>query len=72
MDLYPQPRGREASVEYVPGRRTPPGAASRPRGTTPPLGSAPMTSTGLRDGVRTVSETVSETELQKIRKLRNS
>jgi ClpP class serine protease len=24
MDLYPQPRGREASVEYVPGRRLPP------------------------------------------------
>jgi serine dehydrogenase proteinase len=25
MDLYPQPRGREASVEYVPGRRSSPG-----------------------------------------------
>lgn len=24
MDLYPQPRGREASVEYVPGPRLPP------------------------------------------------
>jgi ClpP class serine protease len=25
MDLYPQPRGRESSVEYVPGRPLPPG-----------------------------------------------
>ena len=25
MDLYPQPRGREAAVEYVPGRPLPPG-----------------------------------------------
>jgi ClpP class serine protease len=24
MDLYPQPRGRESSVEYVPGPRVPP------------------------------------------------
>ena len=24
MDLYPQPRGRDASVEYVPGPRLPP------------------------------------------------
>jgi hypothetical protein len=24
MDLYPQPRGREASVEYVPGPNLPP------------------------------------------------
>jgi hypothetical protein len=24
MDLYPQPRGREASVEYVPGPQLPP------------------------------------------------
>jgi hypothetical protein len=24
MDLYPQPRGREASVEYVPGPQVPP------------------------------------------------
>ncbi len=25
MDLYPQPRGRESAVEYVPGRPLPPG-----------------------------------------------
>src|SRR3954470_15630431 len=25
MDLYPQPRGRETGVEYVPGRPLPPG-----------------------------------------------
>src|ERR1700704_3742253 len=29
MDLYPQPRGREASVEYVPGPRLPPLAPPR-------------------------------------------
>jgi len=25
MELYPQPRGRESSVEYAPGRPAPPG-----------------------------------------------
>jgi ClpP class serine protease len=33
MDLYPQPRGREASVEYAPGPRLPPLAP--PRNDTP-------------------------------------
>lgn len=34
MDLYPQPRGREASVEYVPGPQLPP--LLPPRHDTPP------------------------------------
>ncbi|HEX9097826.1 MAG TPA: hypothetical protein VF990_17200 [Candidatus Dormibacteraeota bacterium] len=34
MDLYPQPRGREASVEYVPGPQLPP--LLPPRHKTPP------------------------------------
>jgi hypothetical protein len=29
MDLYPQPRNREASVEFFPGRRDPRGPQSR-------------------------------------------
>jgi ClpP class serine protease len=36
LDLYPQPRGREASVEYVPGGRPTPGLAPGPRRETPP------------------------------------
>jgi Serine dehydrogenase proteinase len=28
MDLYPQPRGRQAAVEYVPGPRFPPAGPS--------------------------------------------
>jgi ClpP class serine protease len=36
MDLYPQPRGREASVEYVPGPRLPP--LLPPRHDAPPAG----------------------------------
>ena len=39
MDLYPQPRGREAAVEYVPGRPVP-GLPPRAGGPAPAAGSA--------------------------------
>ncbi|MDQ2984338.1 MAG: hypothetical protein M3R70_10535 [Actinomycetota bacterium] len=31
MDLYPQPRGRETGVEYMPGPGPPPGRETRRR-----------------------------------------
>ena len=44
MDLYPQPRGRQAAVEYFPGRPAPPGlppGREMPRPKRAPAGSRP-------------------------------